>query len=193
MAKEAMLMVLWEPPAALMEEFNAWYDTEHLPERAVIDGFRTARRYVSTGDGPPHMAAYDLTSLDVLETPAYQAVAGENFSPWSRRIMARAGPQRLAGTLHSGTPEATVDCARLLVLKFTIGAASDVDRVAAALPAVLDGKPELKRWRLFSGVLPEPDFAFVVAEFSGNSVPEIDAASVGFPMTLAASYRPYRY
>ncbi len=193
MAREAMLMVLWEPPATLMEEFNAWYDEEHLPERAAIDGFRTARRFVSTGDGPPHMAAYDLASLDVLDSPAYQAVAGANFTPWSRRIMARAGPQRLAGTLHTGSTGPTAECARLMVLKFSTGSPADVDRLAGALPGMLDGKPGLTRWRLYSGVLPAQDFALVVAEFSGNAVPEIDAASAGLPMTLAAGYRPYRY
>ena len=89
MKEEALLMVLWQPPAAYEEEFNAWYDTEHLPERACIEGFRTARRYVGLGDGPSHMALYDLSSLGILDEPPYQAISGDNYSPWSRRIMAR--------------------------------------------------------------------------------------------------------
>jgi hypothetical protein len=31
-----------EPPAAMEEEFNPWYDTEHLAERLAITGFRSA-------------------------------------------------------------------------------------------------------------------------------------------------------
>jgi len=32
------------------EEFNAWYDSEHLPERLAIPGFRSARegKYLAT-------------------------------------------------------------------------------------------------------------------------------------------------
>jgi hypothetical protein len=191
MRDEAMLIVMWEPPATIEEEFNAWYDTEHLPERAAIDGFLTARRFISVGDGPPHLAAYDLTSLDVLEQPAYKAIAGENFSPWSRRIMARAGPQRLGARLHTGSPDKTMACARLLVLKFDVAAAGDIDRLASALPAMLTD-PSVQRWRLFAGVDPKPDFALVVAELAGNVVPEIDARSAGVPMTMAGAYRPYR-
>ena len=39
------------------------------------------------------MATYDLESLAVLRSPAYQAIGGENLSPWSKRVTART--QRL--------------------------------------------------------------------------------------------------
>jgi len=191
MKEEALLMVLWEPPAAMEEEFNAWYDTEHLPERACIAGFRTARRYVGLGDGPRHMALYDLSSLGVLKEPAYQAISGANYSPWSNRIMARIPPQRLAAELHTGTTDVTTDCVRLMVLKFSVASASDVDRLGAGLPSLLDGAAGLIRWRLFAGVDPRRDMALVVAECSSTSVPEIDSAATGLSMTLAATYRPY--
>jgi hypothetical protein len=191
MKEEALLMVLWEPPAAMEDEFNAWYDTEHLPERACIAGFRTARRYVGLGDGPRHMALYDLSSLGVLKEPAYQAISGANYSPWSNRIMAKIPPQRLAARLHTGPADATTACIRLRVLKFAVASAGDVDRLAAALPPILDGAAGLIRWRLFAGVEPRPDTALVVAECSSTAVFDIDAAATGLAMTMAATYRPY--
>jgi hypothetical protein len=32
-AGKGLLLVTMEPPACLEEEFNDWYDTEHLPQR----------------------------------------------------------------------------------------------------------------------------------------------------------------
>ena len=48
------------------EEFNAWYDTEHLPERLAIPGFRSARRWVRGGT---YLATYELDSPEVLQSP----------------------------------------------------------------------------------------------------------------------------
>lgn len=43
---KGFLLVTMEPPPAIEEEFNDWYDTEHVPERAFIRGFESAHRYV---------------------------------------------------------------------------------------------------------------------------------------------------
>jgi hypothetical protein len=63
---------------------NDWYDTEHLPERAAVAGFETARRFTSLGDGPRYAAIYDLASLDVLQGDAYLAVSGGETSALGR-------------------------------------------------------------------------------------------------------------
>ena len=36
-----LLLTMTEPPRGMEEEFNAWYDEEHLPERLSIAGFRS--------------------------------------------------------------------------------------------------------------------------------------------------------
>ena len=41
------------------EEFNAWYNTEHVPELLAIPGVLDAARYVATKGGPKYLAAYD--------------------------------------------------------------------------------------------------------------------------------------
>ena len=91
MANRGLLLTLTEPPPAMEEEFNAWYDDEHLPERLAIPGFRSARRWVADvepGEGK-YLATYELDSLGVLESPAYLA-RFRNQTPWSRRCLGQA-------------------------------------------------------------------------------------------------------
>jgi hypothetical protein len=70
-------------------EFNDWYDTEHLPERQRVPGFLTARRWIGVDNPALSVAAYDLDSLAVLQSPGYRAIGGENLSPWSKRVTAK--------------------------------------------------------------------------------------------------------
>ncbi|HEX7124615.1 MAG TPA: hypothetical protein VF406_02420 [Thermodesulfobacteriota bacterium] len=87
-----LLLTITEPRPEHDEEFNAWYDTEHLAERLAIPGFLSARRWQR--DGAPgegrYLATYDLESPEVLETPEYLAHVGDNFTPWSKRCLSRA-------------------------------------------------------------------------------------------------------
>jgi len=78
-----------EPPASLEEEFNDWYDHEHLPQRMRMPGFETGTRFVCLEGWPRWLALYDLTSLAALSTPEYLSVSLANATPWSRRIAAR--------------------------------------------------------------------------------------------------------
>ncbi len=91
MTRRGLLLTITEPPLAMEEEFNAWYDTEHLAERLAIPGFRSARRWVM--DGPPgqgkYLATYELDSLSVLSSRDYLS-RFENQSPWSRRCLGKA-------------------------------------------------------------------------------------------------------
>jgi hypothetical protein len=83
--KRGLLLTLTEPPPAIEEEFNAWYDTEHIPERLAIPGFRSARRWVS---GRSYLATYELDSAAVLQSPVYLA-RYQNQTPWSRRCLGK--------------------------------------------------------------------------------------------------------
>jgi hypothetical protein len=71
------------------DEFHDWYDTEHLPERQRVPGFLVCQRWIGASDGKVSLATYDLESAAVLRSPAYRAIAGDNLSPWSKRITAR--------------------------------------------------------------------------------------------------------
>jgi len=88
--KRGLLLTITEPPPAMEEEFNAWYDGEHLPERLSIPGFRSARRWVADvkpGEGK-YLATYELDSAAVLTSREYLAFF-ENQTPWSRRCLGK--------------------------------------------------------------------------------------------------------
>lgn len=99
-----MLLAMMQPPASMEEEFHDWYDTEHVPERAGIDGFLNARRFVCMDGFPRYVAVYDLTHIGVLKQPGYLAVSGQKFSAWSKRVLPRVhGQFRAEGVqIHPG-------------------------------------------------------------------------------------------
>jgi len=70
-------------------EFNDWYDTEHIPERQRVPGFLTAQRWIGTENPRQSVATYDLDNVEVLRSPGYRAIGGENLSPWSKRMTAK--------------------------------------------------------------------------------------------------------
>ncbi len=107
-----LLLVAMNYSAVAEDEFNDWYDTEHLPERERTRGFINARRWLGADDRKISVSNYDLESINVLDTPAYRAIVGDGLSPWSRRVTGRARricrftaeqtiPGRLAGALEA--------------------------------------------------------------------------------------------
>jgi hypothetical protein len=75
------------------DEFNDWYDLEHLPERQRVPGFLVCQRWIGVENAKHSVATYDLDNLAVLKSSPYQAIGGENLSPWSKRVTAKC--QRL--------------------------------------------------------------------------------------------------
>ena len=88
MAK-GILAVAFNFTNAQADEFHDWYDLEHIPERERVPGFGLCERYIDIANPRQAVAIYDLDSLDVLNTPAYQAIGGDNLSVWSKRITAK--------------------------------------------------------------------------------------------------------
>ena len=90
MSHRGLLLTITEPPAAMEEEFNAWYDTEHLAERLAISGFRSAQRWVAEiapGEGK-YLATYELDAPGVLQSPEYLARL-EAPTPWTKRCLGK--------------------------------------------------------------------------------------------------------
>lgn len=88
-----LLMVWCDVPADKEQEFNRWYNEEHLAERMAIPGFLSGARYEAVKGGPKHLAYYELESVAVLESPAYKHVQ-DNPTPWTKR----SGPAAIATT-----------------------------------------------------------------------------------------------
>ncbi|MEM9683825.1 MAG: hypothetical protein AAF942_11215 [Pseudomonadota bacterium] len=96
---KGLLLVTMEPATNDDDEFNAWYDTEHVPERAAITGFLSATRYVCRSGFPRYLALYDLEDVDVLQSDAYNEISRENLSIWTKRAQRSVrGYWRVEGT-----------------------------------------------------------------------------------------------
>ncbi len=84
-----LLVAGFDRSAVAADEFNDWYDTEHIPERKRVKGFVNCERWLGAEDSNISIATYDLESPAVLQSPAYRAIAGANLSPWSKRIIGK--------------------------------------------------------------------------------------------------------
>jgi hypothetical protein len=113
-------MAIMEPAPAMEEEFNDWYDLEHVPQMRAVPGIDTATRFVAIEGWPRYLAIYDLSEFAVLRSAEYRAMTGSGFTPWSRRNLARVkGWQRLTFKQQSpGTTTIDPDCGALLVFVF---------------------------------------------------------------------------
>ena len=150
MENKGFLLVLMQPPPAFEDEFNAWYDSEHIPERLAVPGFLTALRYVCLAGHPRYLAMYDLERFDVLRSAAYLKVAYDQSSPWTKRVTGRVKVWRYAG--HQITPghAVTKPSARVQLLRFhgvATGAGADL---AQAAESAIGRAPEILQTRLLA-------------------------------------------
>lgn len=87
MASELGILAIWNNCAPEHEdEYEHWYQTEHLPERLAIPGFLRGRRYEAIDPGPRFFTYYETSSPEVLGSAAYLQRAN-NPTPATRRIM----------------------------------------------------------------------------------------------------------
>ena len=82
---QGLLAVWTDIPAPLEEDFNRWYNEEHLAERVGIPGFVSARRYVSLQGTPKYIALYETADARVLRSETYLKVLN-NATPRTQKI-----------------------------------------------------------------------------------------------------------
>lgn len=83
-----LVLVSFDYSRTQVDEFNDWYDTEHIPERERTGVMLKAQRWLRRDDPRISVAAYDLESVECLRGPEYLAITGDNQSPWSKRMIA---------------------------------------------------------------------------------------------------------
>jgi len=88
LAGKGMLLTSMDIDATDDEDFNRWYDREHLEERVAIEGFIEARRYVARTGSPKYLCLYSTETIDVLDSPNYR-VRLSTPTDWSKKTMAR--------------------------------------------------------------------------------------------------------
>ncbi|MBU4609829.1 hypothetical protein IMZ29_04490 [Achromobacter sp. GG226] len=64
------------------DDFNQWYDREHMAERAGIAGFRWARRYRTSQGERRYLALYRTETMHVFQSAPYRK-AFEQQTAWS--------------------------------------------------------------------------------------------------------------
>jgi hypothetical protein len=196
-SKPGFLMVAMEPPAGLEEEFNDWYDTEHVPERVAIDGFLSARRFVCLKGWPRYLAIYDLRSPGVIDEPGYAAISGENFTPWSKRILARVrglwrahGEQVYAGAKPSGP------MARMLFIRFRdVPVSSEVDLIDRVRQS-FEGRSEVLQVKVVRNEAAAAGEYAALIEMSasqGAETPISELGSFASHIDILNTYAPYWY
>src|SRR5215471_6157534 len=107
---KGMLITVMDADPAEEEDFNKWYDREHIVERVAIAGFLEARRYVAALASPKYLNLYSTEKLETLDSPAYRDKL-QNATPWTRhhsskfrnytRVAARVGEQRSGTWRHA--------------------------------------------------------------------------------------------
>ena len=80
-----LLMVFVDVSENLGEEFNRWYNEEHIPERLAIPGVLSAARYEALSGSPKHLACYELSEAEAWHSDAWQYHL-TNPTEWSKRM-----------------------------------------------------------------------------------------------------------
>lgn len=143
MSRRALLMAIMEPTTTMEEEFNDWYDLEHLPQMGAVPGIDTAVRFVAVEGWPRYLAVYDLEEFAVMRSSAYRAMTGSGFTAWSRRNLSRVkGWQRL--TFNQQAPGgATIDPDSGALLVYVFKGSPDLSPAAKQLsrePGVIQAR-----------------------------------------------------
>lgn len=77
-------VVEMDPEEGWMPEISRWYDEEHMPGLAAVEGCILALRFLNHDHGPHSLACYDLATDQALHLPAWLAVRGTAWSDITR-------------------------------------------------------------------------------------------------------------
>jgi hypothetical protein len=67
-------------------DFYAWHNHEHMPERVGIPGFRRGRRYIAVSGAPEYFNLYEADSPEVLSGQDYLNRLNAP-TPWTRQVV----------------------------------------------------------------------------------------------------------
>lgn len=92
--KKFLRVVMMDVDPEYEEEFNRWYNEEHLPQLVKVPGALSGRRYKVVpfleeygkkgfGRIPKYMTIYEHESIDIPNTEAFKKA---NFTPWTERM-----------------------------------------------------------------------------------------------------------
>jgi hypothetical protein len=193
---DGLLFSQMEPPPELEADFHDWYETEHIPVRMAVPGFREAVRYEAVEGSPRYLACYFLESLAALETPEYREVKESPGARTERMLGSVHGFTRytcegVSDTAQPGVPSATAPGSLLFVATFDVpqDAAAEFDAwyEEEHVPLLMkaDGWLRVRRFRTLPGHVGPSWTHFALHELRDASV--LDA-----PERAAARSTPWR-
>ena len=77
---KALLLIAMNVAPEQENEFNEWYNNEHLPALGAVPGVLCARRYRGTGATQRYAAIYHFANPDVPNSASWKSAAG---TPWT--------------------------------------------------------------------------------------------------------------
>jgi hypothetical protein len=180
MTQMGLLAALMDPATTQEDEFNEWYDTEHLAHIKEVIGVLTATRFVAVEGWPRYLALYDLDTLATLQSESYRSVTGGGFTPWSRRMLRDVrGWRRLS--FEQRTPgRRSIDSGCHALAMFLFSGAGAAETAAAAY------RPShgMLQTRAFSPAADGPSVLLVEAG-SLATLPGLDLVAAGVPADVA--------
>jgi hypothetical protein len=162
------------------EEFNAWYNTRHLPQLTAIPGILDAARYVAVKGGPKYLAVYELQTADVVHSEAF---VNRPTTPWDQQMSPGAIGKNRARVLGEQIfPAGLENADRRMAPVLQIGRMSVPETVDEAWNAWYNGE-YIPGYRTVPGVVYARRYRVLegevryttVYEFESEAVPESDA------------------
>ena len=81
--KHVIVIVRIDIKPEMEEEFNQWYDEEHIPNLLKVPGLLWAKRGINTGDGPKYVAVYEHENINVQHSDAYKEAV---LTEWTQKL-----------------------------------------------------------------------------------------------------------
>jgi hypothetical protein len=82
-AAAGLILSSMDIEASVEEEFNDWYNTEHIPVLAKLPGMLAARRFRAHRGSPRYVALYHVADLAIYALRTWYSV---NDTPWTLRM-----------------------------------------------------------------------------------------------------------
>ena len=93
---DGLLLVFSDVAPEHDEEYNRWYNEEHIPERLSIPGVLDAARYEAVQGGPRYLACYELDSHEAWYSEEWQKWLNERPNGRGACRPASTGPSTCA-------------------------------------------------------------------------------------------------
>ncbi|MCQ9618065.1 hypothetical protein L1889_16445 [Paenalcaligenes niemegkensis] len=151
-AAQGELFIWTDIDPAYEEDFNQWYDREHMEERAAIPGFKWARRYKARQGDRRYLAVYRTETVNVFTSDIYRQ-AFEQQTPWSITNFGRMRNTNRRVMVVSPLAGAGTGAAVALI---ALGSVETAERIAQIAERVLDEVDGVLALRVLT---PEPELS----------------------------------